>query len=101
HGKSQGYLLPIGPLSYFENWYSKCNPNAAWISRYIDAGEKKVDGVHHAAILLQDLRDYLRRSARNVAISRAFMKYGAQKIAIVAAISAAVLFGVYYVFDIT
>ena len=99
HRKSHGYLLPIGPLAYFERWYSKCNPNAAWISRYIDAGEKKVDGRNQASALLQDLRDYLRRSARHVAISRAFMKYGAQKIAAVAAITVVLLFGVYYVFD--
>jgi energy-coupling factor transporter ATP-binding protein EcfA2 len=99
HGKGQGYLLPIGPLSYFENWYSKCNPNDAWISRYIDAGEHKVDGLNRSSALLQDLRDYLRRSARNVAISRAFMKYGAQRIAVIAAITVAVIFGVYYVFD--
>jgi hypothetical protein len=101
HGKSSGYLLPIGPLTYFESWYTKCNPNAAWINRYLDAGEKKVDGLNQALTLLQDLRDYLRKSARNVAISRAFMKYGAQRIAAVAAISVALIFAVYYVFDAT
>ncbi|MGL6268751.1 MAG: hypothetical protein ACRC2O_12545, partial [Chitinophagaceae bacterium] len=26
-GKSGGYLLPIGPLTYFENWYNNCKPN--------------------------------------------------------------------------
>ena len=26
HGKNSGYLLPIGPLSYFENWYSNVQP---------------------------------------------------------------------------
>lgn len=101
HGKSSGYLLPIGPLTYFESWYTKCNPNAAWINRYLDSAEKKVDGLNQATALLQDLRDYLRRSARNVAISRAFMKYGAQKIALVAAICVALVFAVYYVFDAT
>ncbi len=33
-GKSRGYLLPVGPLSYFENWYKNCKPNAGWIMRY-------------------------------------------------------------------
>ncbi|MCU0382089.1 MAG: ATP-binding protein, partial [Chitinophagaceae bacterium] len=36
-GKSSNYLLPIGPLTYFENWYQSCKPNAAWIRRYNDA----------------------------------------------------------------
>ena len=39
HRKSQGYLLPIGPLSYFETLVRKCNPNVAWINRYMDHGD--------------------------------------------------------------
>ena len=38
-GKSSGFLLPIGPLSYFENWYEQCKPNVGWIKRYAEIKE--------------------------------------------------------------
>ena len=31
-GKSNGFLLSIGQLTYFENWYNRLNPNAYWIA---------------------------------------------------------------------
>ena len=34
-GKSNDFLLPIGPLTYFENWFNDCKPNAHWIARYL------------------------------------------------------------------
>ena len=40
----------------------------------------KRNTVSQSEKLLDDLREYLRLSARNVAISRAFLKYGAQRI---------------------
>ncbi|HMG93622.1 MAG TPA: hypothetical protein VK589_26375, partial [Chryseolinea sp.] len=99
HGKSQGYLLPIGPLSYFENWYAKCNPNIAWIKRYLDYGDNDINTLSQSENLLNDLREYLRRSARNVAISRAFVKYGAQRIALVVSAAIVILLGGFYLYD--
>jgi energy-coupling factor transporter ATP-binding protein EcfA2 len=99
HGKSQGYLLPIGPLSYFENWYAKCNPNVAWINRYLDHGDNNTDTLSQSENLLNDLREYLKRSGRNVAISRAFVKYGAQKIALVVSAAIVILLGGFYLYD--
>jgi energy-coupling factor transporter ATP-binding protein EcfA2 len=99
HGKSQGYLLPIGPLSYFENWYAKCNPNVAWINRYLDHGDNSIDTLSQSGKLLDDIREYLRRSARNVAISRAFVKYGAQRIALVVSAAIVILLGGFYIYD--
>ena len=34
-GKSNDFLLPIGPLTYFENWFNTAKPNAHWIARYL------------------------------------------------------------------
>jgi hypothetical protein len=101
HGKSQGYLLPIGPLSYFEDWYAKCNPNVAWISRYSEQGKNTNDTTRQSEGLLNDIREYLKRSARNVAISRAFVRYGAQKIALVISVAVVVLLGGFYLYDTT
>jgi hypothetical protein len=99
HRKSQGYLLPIGPLSYFEHWYLKCNPNVAWISRYIDHNESEGNTVSQSEKLLADLRAYLRLSAGNVAISRAFLKYGAEKILLTVSTIIVLLLCGFYVFD--
>ena len=34
--KSRGFLLPIGPLTFFENWHKTLTPNEYWINRYLD-----------------------------------------------------------------
>ncbi len=80
-GKKNTYLLPLGPLTYFENWYNQCKPNPAWISRYTDSQESESpEG------LLADTKEYLGRSGRRVTVSRMFMKYGTQRLATFVAI---------------
>lgn len=79
-GKQRGYLLPLGPLTYFENWYSECKPNPPWISRYTDQDSELPEK------LLSETQEYLKRSSRRVLISRTFMKYGTQRVATFAAI---------------
>ena len=34
-GKSKDFLLSIGQLTYFENWFKTAKPNAHWIARYL------------------------------------------------------------------
>ena len=34
HKKSSDYLLPIGPLTFFENWFHKARPNKYWLVKY-------------------------------------------------------------------
>jgi energy-coupling factor transporter ATP-binding protein EcfA2 len=85
-GKGRGYLLPIGPLSYFENWYKNCKPNEGWIIRYAESREDQAIARRHATETLSDTREFLKRSSRKEFITRAFMKYGPQRIATVFAI---------------
>jgi energy-coupling factor transporter ATP-binding protein EcfA2 len=85
-GKSKGYLLPIGPLTYFENWYNSCKPNAGWIKRYAETREDQQESLREAELALADTREFLRKSARKEMVTRAFMKYGPQRIATVLAI---------------
>ena len=81
-GKSRGFLLPVGPLSYFENWYKNCKPNAGWIMRYAEAREDAGAARKHAEETLTDIRSFIRRgSARKEMITRSFMKYGPRRIA--------------------
>ena len=85
-GKKSGFMLPIGPLTYFENWYNNCKPNKAWIKRYAAIQEDQAKANSDAEAELGDVREFIKRSAKKVAVTRAFMKYGAKRIATTAAI---------------
>ncbi len=98
-GKSRGYLLPVGPLSYFENWYNNCKPNTGWIMRYAESREDPQQALRHAEETLNDTREFLKRSARKEMVTRAFMKYGPQKIATVFAILVMVVLSGFYWYD--
>ncbi len=98
-GKSSNFLLPIGPLTYFENWYQTCKPNAGWIRRYAEVHEDKAKATQHAEEVLTDIREFLRRSARKVLLTRAFMKYGAQRIATIFAILIMLVLSGFYWYD--
>jgi len=97
-GKSNGYLLPIGPLSYFEDWYIKCKPNAGWISRYGDASHSTA-ARREAEETLSDIHDFLKKSARKALIARTFMKYGTQRIAAVLAMIIMIGLSGFYWYD--
>ncbi|MBS1976240.1 MAG: ATP-binding protein [Bacteroidetes bacterium] len=97
-GKDSGYLLPIGPLTYFENWYNTCNPNVGWISRYIEHSDSGKP-VEDASVILADTREFLKSSARKVIITRAFMKYGPQRIATLLAMVIMVVLSGFYWYD--
>jgi hypothetical protein len=79
-GKRSGYLLPIGPLTYFEDWYTTCNPNTGWINRYAERSTDPAESWKESELVLGDVREYLQRSASHVRVSRAFVKYGAGNI---------------------
>jgi energy-coupling factor transporter ATP-binding protein EcfA2 len=98
-GKSSGYLLPIGPLSYFENWYNKCKPNAGWIKRYSEIQEDQTKATADAETILADVREFIKQSANKVAVTRAFMKYGPQRIATVLAIGIMLVLSGFYWYD--
>ena len=98
-GKSRDFLLPIGPLTYFENWYTRCKPNAGWIRRYAEVHEDEMKATTESENILTDVRDFIRRSARKVAVTRAFMKYGPQRIATIVAIVAMLALSGFYWYD--
>jgi len=87
-GKSKDFLLPIGPLTYFENWFNTSKPNAHWIARYLPEdieGDKKLS---YAKGVLKDSQEFIRRSAKKHVITRTVMRYGAKRIAAVLGIIA-------------
>ncbi len=85
-GKESGYLLPIGPLTYFENWYNDCKPNKGWIKRYAETKDDQELALKEANQVLADTKEFLKKSSKKEMITRAFMKYGPQRIATLVAI---------------
>jgi len=90
--RSGDFLLSIGPLTYFEEWFRRKEPNKYWIARYEadDASSDKVND--QAEIILRDAREFLKSSARKHLITRTVMKYGPKRIAAVVTIVAVLLF---------
>ncbi len=79
--RSRGFLLPIGPLTFFENWHSRLIPNKYWVNRYLDPGLDKETRMKEGEQIIEDTREFLSRSARKVRVTRLVVKYGAAKIA--------------------
>lgn len=98
-GKSSSYLLPIGPLTYFESWYDQCKPNVGWIKRYAEVSEDQEQSSRIATEILSDTQEFLKRSAQKVIVTRTFMKYGPQRIATVFAIVAMIFLSGFYWYD--
>lgn len=99
NNKSNDYLLPIGPLTYFENWFAKCDPNVGWINRYNESRLDQPASEVEAQEILIDTREFIKRSARKVFVTRTFMKYGTQRIGAVIAIFIMVILSGFYWYD--
>jgi len=96
-GKSKGFLLPIGPLTFFENWHNKLAPNKYWINRYLEPGADKPERLKEGQQIIEDSKEFLNRSASKVRVTRFIVKHGAAKIATVAGIFfILILCGFYY-----
>ena len=87
-GKSDNYLLSIGPLTYFESWYNKARPNAWWIARYLPEENDNESRLGNAKGILNNSREFIQRSSRKHIITRTIMRYGPRRIAAVIGILA-------------
>jgi len=99
HDKSRGFLLPIGPLTYFENWFTELNPNAFWVNRYLNKNDDQKSTLEKANEIINNSKEYLKRSAAKHTVTRIVMRYGPKKIAAVIALLALVLFSSFYVVE--
>lgn len=81
--KASSHLFSIGPLTYFENWYNRVKPNAAWIARYLPDDIDTDNKLQRARRILSNSREFLEQSASKHAITRAVMRYGPKRIAAV------------------
>ncbi len=86
--KSSGFLLSIGPLTYFETWYDKVKPNVWWIARYLPEDIDQSKKLEKAEVVLTNTREFLKQSARRHIVTRTVVRYGPKRIAAVLAILA-------------
>jgi hypothetical protein len=96
---SRNYLLPVGPLGYFEDWFEKCQPNAYWINRYQEHIEDPNERLEYSTDLLKKATSFLNKSAKKHFLAKAFMKYGARNLAIAIAIISTILLSSFYYKD--
>lgn len=90
--RSSDFLLSIGPLTYFEDWFNKKKPNKNWVARY-EAGEGEKDNVlSKCEELLDNAQEFLAASAQRHFITRTVMKYGPRRIAAVLALVTLLVF---------
>jgi energy-coupling factor transporter ATP-binding protein EcfA2 len=79
-GKANTFLLPIGPLTYFEGWYKRTKPNAWWIARYLQDESTKENKLSRANNLLDNAQEFLKKSGRKHGITRTIMRFGPKRI---------------------
>jgi energy-coupling factor transporter ATP-binding protein EcfA2 len=97
--KSSDYLLPIGPLTFFENWFNTAKPNTYWLVRYDEREVNQEKKLQDAEITLNNAKQFIKRSARRLFINRTVIKYGADKIIAVFGILLMVFGCTYFYFD--
>ncbi len=61
-GKKDEYLLPLGPLVYFEAWYERCRPNKYWLAKNDRTETDPVRKLHKAEQLEKDIKEFLDKS---------------------------------------
>ena len=91
-GKSNDFLLPIGPLTYFENWFNTAKPNTHWIARYLPEEVDEEKKLSNAKQVLRNSQEFLKRSAGKHRITRTIIRYGPKRIAMVLGMVAIIAF---------
>lgn len=84
--RSKDFLLTIGSLSYFKNWYKTFNPNPYLISKYDSSNLSPEQKLKDAAHFIKPARDYIQ-------ISESFLKRKRRAAIIIASTVAIVLIG--------
>ena len=89
--KSNDFLLPIGPLTYFENWFNTVKPNAHWIARYLPEEIEQDKKLANAKLVLSNAKEFLKRSAGKHVVTRTIMRFGPKRIAAALGIIAVII----------
>ena len=94
--KSSDYLLPIGPLTQYETWFQTKNPNPGWLAGQYPGDESREKKLEKARVHLANAAEFIRKSARRLLLTRTVMKYGANRILLLAGSLVVALSCLYY-----
>lgn len=84
--RSKDYLLTIGSLSYFKNWYETINPNPYLIAKYDTTNLAPEQKIEEATQFIQPAKDYIK-------ISESALKRKRRVAVVIASFVALVLIG--------
>jgi hypothetical protein len=101
NGKSSGYLLPIGPLNFFENWFHKVRINKFWLARYDSREVGRDIKINDAEQKLRDTAEFIKKSSRRLFFSRTVIRYGADKLIAAFGVLLFLFSCTYFYFDFT
>ncbi len=93
--KSRGYLLPIGPLTHFEEWNNKANINKFWIKKY----ESQLYSEENAIQFIDNSRSFLKKSRNKNLFGLVLLKHGFEKVFNTFLLGIIVLFSAYLFID--
>lgn len=99
HGKSGGFLLPIGSLTFFENWYKEVRINKHWVNRYNEQVTDTPKNLKESTQIVDNSNEFLEKSARKHLLTRAVVKFGPRKIAAVVGILIFLILSSFYYYD--
>jgi energy-coupling factor transporter ATP-binding protein EcfA2 len=97
--KSNGFLLSIGPLTYFENWFNTAKPNTHWIARYLPEETEQDKKLSNAKLVLGNAKEFLTQSAAKHVVTRTIMRYGPKRITAALGILAVIVLSSFAVRD--
>jgi energy-coupling factor transporter ATP-binding protein EcfA2 len=60
--ESKDFLLPQGPLSFFEQWYTNCRPNKHWLLKHDEDQARYHNEIARAAEKIENIQKFLRES---------------------------------------
>ncbi|TAL61826.1 MAG: hypothetical protein EPN85_03970 [Bacteroidetes bacterium] len=73
--KQKGYLLPIGPLSFFEDWYNSCKPNKYWLKKYDESETPETEKDAKAHKIIEDASLFLKSSRQAIRRKKNLLVY--------------------------
>lgn len=82
-GRSKDYLLAIGSLSYFKNWYDSVNLNPYWLRKYDSETISPKQKLQKAEAFIQPAKDFLRQSEATIKRKRRAVVFIAAAIGLV------------------
>lgn len=93
HQRDAAYLLPIGPLTHFEQWFKEVRPNAHWLSKYEDPALHEETRLQRSEKWAQEIAAFLGESREKVDAEEAARRKRRRGILVASALTILILSG--------